>query len=70
MSTLERIKAVLDKFNRDAKYQANFTSEHFRDCLALAVYDAVMKQGDCPTSSTFNADQLELFSNIDTSETK
>ena len=60
MKALKRIKRALDAFNQ--KYpEGNFSSSAFRDFLAETIYDAVMTQGD-GESSTYNTNQLELFS--------
>lgn len=66
MKTLQRIKTVLDRYKNE---QPNFASEAFRDLLAEQVYAAVMKQDDS-VSSTYNTNQLELFSFKDDAENK
>ena len=66
MKTLQRIKTVMDRYKNE---QPNFASEAFRDLLAEQVYAAVMKQDDS-VSSTYNTNQLELFSFKDDAENK
>jgi hypothetical protein len=74
MTTKDRIRTVLNQFNRDMKGQANFASEHLRDCMTEAIYDAVMKQDSYANSSTYNDEhtgtQLVFFSNLEDKETK
>ena len=66
MKALQRIKTVLDKYKNE---QPNFASDAFRELLAEQVYAAVMKQDDM-ISSTYNTNQLELFSFKDDAENK
>ena len=68
MSTLNRIKRTIDKFNEDCNGQANLGSSHLRADLAEAIYNAVMKQSN--ETETYNQQELKIFSNIDDSEHK
>ena len=70
MSTLNRIKAVLDKYNTDYNYQANLSSDSMRQWIAQDIYDAVMKQDISSDTATYNNTQMEFFSNLDRKETK
>ena len=70
MSTLNRIKAVLDKYNTDYNYQANLSSDSMRQWIAQDIYDAVMKQDISSDTATYNDTQMEFFSNLDRNETK
>ena len=70
MSTLNRIKAVLDKYNTDHNYQANLSSDCMRQWIAKDIYDAVMKQDISSDTATYNDTQMEFFSNLDRKETK
>ena len=68
MSTFNRIKQVIDKFNEDCNGQVNLGSPYIRTDLAEAIYNAVMKQSN--ETETYNQQELKIFSNIDDSEHK
>lgn len=68
MSTFNRIKQTIDKFNEDCDGQVNLGSPHLRVDLAEAIYNAVMKQSN--ETETHNQQELKIFSNIDDSEHK
>jgi hypothetical protein len=74
MSTLDRIKAVLDKYNNDHHNQVNFASECMRHWIAQDVYDTVMKQDNQSDSATYNDTQthtqMVFFTNLDNDKTK
>lgn len=68
MNTHNRILSAIDKFNNDCGGQANLASQHAREDLADAIYNAVMKQ--TASSETTNQQQVIIFSNIEDSEHK
>ena len=68
MSTFNRIKQTIDKFNEDCDGQVNLGSPHLRVDLAEAIYNAVMKQSN--ETETHNQQELKIFSNIDDSKHK
>ena len=68
MTTFNRIKHTIDKFNEDCNGQANLGSPYLRADLAEAIYNAVMKQSN--ETETYNQQELKVFSNIDDSEHK
>ena len=69
MSTFNRIKMAIDKFNDGCNGQANLGSPHARADLAELIYNSVMKQSESDTM-TLNDQQTFIFTNKTDSKPK
>mgnify|MGYP005744984295 CR=1 FL=1 len=69
MTTFNRIKRTIDKFNDDFDGQVNLASPHARADLTELIYNAVMKQSD-DSDATINDQQTFIFTNKTDSKPK